>query len=144
MRLQPAAPADIDRLAEIAGANPFSAHWTAQEFLQEINQPCARVFIVRENNTIIAFISYRVVAPDAELTNFAADNNFLRRGFGAFILGESIKEISTLGVKNITLEVNVNNAPAMKLYEKFLFKTVSLRKKFYNNSQDAALMRLNL
>ena len=144
MRLQPAAPADIDRLAEIAGANPFSAHWTAQEFLQEINQPCARVFTVRGNNIIIAFISYRVVAPDAELTNFAADNNFLRRGFGQFVLGESLKELAAIGVKNITLEVNVTNTAAIKLYEKFLFKTVSLRKKFYNNSQDAALLRLNL
>lgn len=144
MRLQPALPADINRLAEVAGANPFSAHWSAHEFLQEINQPCARVYTVSQNNTIIAFISYRVVAPDAELTNFAADNNFLRRGFGAFTLGESIKELAAVGVKNITLEVNVTNTAAIRLYEKFLFKTVSLRKKFYNNSQDAALMRLNL
>ena len=144
MRLQPALPADINRLAEVAGANPFSAHWSAQEFLQEINQPCARVYTLRENNTIIAFISYRVVAPDAELTNFAVFGNCLRRGLGSFVLGESIKELAAQGVKNITLEVNVTNTPAMNLYEKFLFKTVSLRKKFYNNSQDAALMRLNL
>lgn len=144
MRLLPALPADIDRLAEVAGANPFSAPWSAQDFLREINQPCARVYTARDNNTIIAFISYRFVAPAAELTNFAVDGNFLKRGIGAFILGESIKELAALGVKTITLEVNVNNDAAMKLYEKFLFKTVSLRKKFYNNSQDAALMRLNL
>lgn len=144
MRLQPAASADINRLAELAGANPFSAHWSAQEFLQEINQPCARVYTVRENNIILAFISYRVVAPDAELTNFAVAGNVLKRGFGSFILGESLKELAAQGVKKITLEVNVSNEPAMKLYEKFLFKTVSLRKKFYNNSQDAALMSVNL
>ncbi len=144
MRLQPAAPADSNRLAEIAGANPFSAHWSAQDFLQEINQPCARVYTVRENNLIIAFISYRVVAPDAELTNFAVIGNALKQGFGAFTLTESLKELAAQGVKKVTLEVNVNNLPAVKLYEKFLFKTVSLRKKFYNNSQDAALMSVTL
>ena len=63
----------------------------------------------------------------------------LRAGFK-----QKADELAAQGVKNITLEVNVTNTPAIKLYEKFLFKTVSLRKKFYNNSQDAALMRLNL
>ena len=142
--ISPACAADAARLAEIAAENSFSAHWSEQDFLQEINQPCARVYTVRENNTIIAFICYRVVAPSAELTNFAVDNNFLKRGFGAFALEKSLKELSAQGVKEVTLEVNVTNAAAMRLYGKFSFKTVSLRKKFYNNSQDAALMRLDL
>ena len=47
---------------------------------------------------------------------------------------------SAEGVKRITLEVSEANGAAIALYERFNFKTVSVRKKFYNNSQDALLM----
>ena len=42
------------------------------------------------------------------------------------------------------LEVNATNIPAQKLYEKFGFKVVGLRKKYYNNKDDAIIMTLSL
>lgn len=48
------------------------------------------------------------------------------------------KELST----SITLEVNENNLPAIHLYEKFNFKRLGLRKKYYNNTDNAVIMTL--
>ena len=45
---------------------------------------------------------------------------------------------------NITLEVNCNNKNAIKLYKKFNFKEVAIRKCYYNNKEDGILMELKL
>ena len=47
---------------------------------------------------------------------------------------------SELNLKTFTLEVNVTNEPAIRLYKKFGFKNLGIRKKYYNNSQDAYIM----
>ena len=51
---------------------------------------------------------------------------------------------SDKNIKALTLEVNSNNIPAQKLYEKFNFKRVGLRKKYYNNTDDAIIMTKQL
>ena len=45
-----------------------------------------------------------------------------------------------MNLKTFTLEVNVENTPAIKLYEKFGFKNLGIRKKYYNNTTDAYIM----
>ena len=45
-------------------------------------------------------------------------------------------------LSDITLEVNINNLPAINLYKKYQFKEVGLRKKYYNNEDNAILMDL--
>ena len=47
-------------------------------------------------------------------------------------------------INEITLEVNVNNIEAKKLYEKYGFNIVGLRKKYYNNTEDAVIMTKKL
>ena len=47
-------------------------------------------------------------------------------------------------LNNITLEVNINNKPAINLYKKYHFEEVGLRKKYYNNTDDAIIMTLKL
>ena len=56
------------------------------------------------------------------------------------ILESLIDLCADLNVKSFTLEVNVNNTPAINLYEKFGFKNLGIRKKYYNNATDAIIM----
>ena len=60
------------------------------------------------------------------------------------MLEELIKIAKEKKLKDITLEVNVNNIPAINLYKKYNFKEVGIRKKYYNNSDDAIIMTLML
>lgn len=135
---------DCEALSALACANPFSAQWSEADFASEISQPCSKVFVLENKKEIIAFVCFRCVPPSAELLNFAVGNKFLRQGLGSALLYDAIEDLSVCGVKEITLEVSVQNAAAAALYKKFSFQTVSLRKKFYNNKIDAALMRLTL
>lgn len=63
-------------------------------------------------------------------------------GLGSQLLENIIKMAKDLNAKTITLEVNENNLPAIKLYKKYAFKQVGLRKKYYHNVDSAILMTL--
>ena len=61
---------------------------------------------------------------------------------GTKMLEELIKIAKERSLKNITLEVNINNISAINLYKKYNFKEVGIRKKYYNNLDDALIMTL--
>ena len=68
------------------------------------------------------------------------NKNFRKQNIGSLMLSKLI-ELAKLepNISSITLEVNSNNIAAIKLYEKFGFKAVGLRKKYYNNIDDAII-----
>lgn len=65
-----------------------------------------------------------------------------KRGFkiGSALLEEILKISKQQKAKTIILEVNEKNLPAIKLYQKYGFKQIGLRKKYYNNTDDALLL----
>lgn len=145
MRVSCATKQDARRMALIAADNPHSAHWGEGGFAEEIAQSCARVFKMEDDGGFLCgFICYRTVSPSAELTNFAVDSAFLRRGIGSALLKESLKYLAAEEIKEVTLEVNVNNKVAVSLYERNFFVTLNYRKKFYNNTEDAAIMHRSI
>lgn len=56
------------------------------------------------------------------------------------MLEELLKISKERQLKDITLEVNINNIPAINLYKKYGFEKVGVRKKYYNNLEDALIM----
>jgi ribosomal-protein-alanine N-acetyltransferase len=137
-----AAPDDAPALAQIAAQSPFAAHWTAAAFAAEIAQSAAHIFKARNaRGETAGFIACRLVPPHAELTNFAVAQIFLRRGAGAALLAYGLDFLRKNGAAELTLEVNINNMPAVALYKKFNFTQAAVRKKFYNNADDALLMK---
>lgn len=135
--------ADIEgagELSEIAASSDFCAKWSGADFESEIDNKFARIYTALCGKEIVGFAAFRLCAEEAELTNFAVKARYRRRGVGGMLLSKGIDSASAEGVRRITLEVSEANGAAIALYERFNFKTVSVRKKFYNNSQDALLM----
>ena len=60
------------------------------------------------------------------------------------MLEELIRIAKNRKLKDITLEVNINNIPAINLYKKYNFEEVGIRKKYYNNVEDALIMTKKL
>ncbi len=78
----------------------------------------------------------------AELDYIYVYSEFRKNGIASKLMEFMIKECNS--VKNITLEVNVNNESATKLYKKFNFDIVASREKYYNNGNSAYLMERKL
>lgn len=138
--LSPAEIGCAGELAEIAASSDFCAKWSGADFKSEIDNKFARIYTALCGKEIVGFAAFRLCAEEGELTNFAVKARYRRRGVGGMLLAKCIESASAEGVRRITLEVSEANGAAIALYERFNFKTVSVRKKFYNNSQDAFLM----
>ncbi|MDR0952774.1 MAG: GNAT family N-acetyltransferase [Elusimicrobiota bacterium] len=141
MKITLAQIADAKELAELAASNNYSAHWSPSAFTSELGLPAAKIYKATNTSTniIVGFVAFRLSPPQAELTNLVVQKTSLRQGVAAKLLAFAFEDLKANKVKEITLEVNVNNKPALNLYGKFAFKTVNIRKNFYNK-EDAALM----
>ena len=81
---------------------------------------------------------------DIHITNIVVKKAFRGFGIGSKILESIINLSKTYNLDSITLEVNTKNINAIKLYEKYGFKKLGIRKKYYKNIDDAVIMTLYL
>ena len=99
--------------------------------------------IVRSyNGKIVGYIGSWIVQGEAQITNIAVDPDFRRRGIGESMLKEFESIVkNSLGVAAMTLEVRPSNLSAIHLYEKFGFRSVGRRPRYYvDNNEDAIIM----
>lgn len=104
------------------------------DYLKKEN-PFLKNYIFLKNNEPIGLISYSLIYDRIELEYIWVHIEHRKKGIASKLMDIMIDE----DVKNITLEVNVKNQGAIKLYEKYGFKIVSVREKYYGND-DAYLM----
>lgn len=88
------------------------------------------------DNENAGFIIFDIIYDRCEIIDIYTVEKFRNVGIATKLINEIIKDYE---IKNITLEVSVNNEVAIKLYKKLEFKNVALRKEYYNGV-DAFLM----
>ena len=118
----------------------FDNFWSYNVLKQELKNEKTKYIIAKENNEVVGFAGILVVLDEATLNNIVVKKSCRCRGIGGELLETLIDLCADLNLKSFTLEVNVENIPAIKLYEKFGFKNLGIRKKYYNNSTDAYIM----
>ena len=134
---------DLDEIKEILEKD-FDNFWNYQIFKEEITNNNSRCLVARYDDEIVCFACIRIILDEADIMNIVTKKTKRNMGFAKLLLNELITISSEENCKQITLEVNENNISAIHLYEKFNFKQVGLRKNYYNNTENAILMTLNL
>ena len=76
--------------------------------------------------------------------NIVVKKDFRHNGIGSILLENLINYSKNMNMKTITLEVNENNLSAIRLYDKFSFDKLGIRKKYYNGESDAIIMSKKL
>lgn len=96
-------------------------------------------YIYEENDMCYGFLYFDYIYDRIELDYIYVNEEKRKKGIASILLEKLIDESKKLACSNITLEVNVNNMSAIKLYEKYGFKKVAVREKYYG-SEDGLLM----
>ena len=131
---------DLD-LIEDSLLTDFDDFWSYDTFKSELLNPNSKYIIAKKNNEILGFAGIWKSVDDVHITNIVTAQNYRRQNIGSILLSNLIELAKTeKNITSITLEVNSRNIPAQKLYEKFDFKVVGLRKRYYNNTDDAIIM----
>ena len=117
-------------------------HWSKESFFNELNNQLAKYYCAfNEQGELVGYCGCWQIMEEAHITNVAVSPNFRRQNIGEALLIAIIKSCYKEMVKYLTLEVRVSNEPAIKLYEKYGFKSLGVRKGYYqDNNEDALIM----
>jgi len=130
---------DLECISDILQSD-FDDFWNVTTLKSELLNPNSKYIVAKFNNTIVGFAGIWKSVDEVHITNIVVNKNFRKQNIGSLMLSKLIG-LAKLepNISSITLEVNSNNIAAIKLYEKFGFKVVGLRKKYYNNIDDAII-----
>lgn len=119
----------------------FHVAWSKSEISKELNNKLAKYFIAVVDNKAIAFGGMWIIADEANITNIAVHPNYRGEGLGKDILSSMVQYCKDNAVPDMTLEVRSSNIIAQNLYSSFDFKEEGIRKSFYlDNNEDAIIM----
>lgn len=118
----------------------FDNFWSYNVLKQELENENTTYIIAKENGVVVGFAGISVCLDEATLNNIVVKKSCRGRGIGGELLESLIDICGDLNAKTLTLEVDTSNEPAIHLYEKFGFKNLGIRKKYYNNSRNAYIM----
>ena len=138
--IRPMAAGDLEASAELE-AMCFTTPWSLQAFRDSLDKPDIYMFYVAYMEGKLAAQAGLILSFDeADVTNVAVRPEYRKKGVASELLVELMKAGSLRGVRNYSLEVRAGNLPAIALYEKLGFKTEGLRKGFYREPVEDALI----
>jgi ribosomal-protein-alanine N-acetyltransferase len=131
---------DLDEVMKIE-EELFSAPWTKEGFFTFLTRDHSMFLVVEDKGEIIGYCGLLMVLDEGDVTNVAVRSDRQREGIGQFMM-ESMKRLAgDLGITIIHLEVRAGNGTAIRLYERLGFIRDGLRKNYYSDPvEDAILM----
>lgn len=140
LEIVPMQPADIPSVARIEKAS-FSTVWPADAFHNELGtNKVAHYFVGHLAGQIVAYGGIWVILEDSHVTTLAVDPAYRGRHFGEFMLLHLVDQAVGRGAAWMTLEVRESNVVAQRLYRKYGFTTVTMRRGYYSDDNESALV----
>jgi ribosomal-protein-alanine N-acetyltransferase len=132
---------DLPAVHDIERAS-FAVPWPDDAYRNEIRtNRLASYVVARLGDEVVGFAGIWVMVDEAHVTTFAVDPRFRRRGVGERLLLALLDLSVERQAREATLEVRLSNLPARKLYEKYGFRPVGIRPRYYSdNGEDALIM----
>ncbi len=123
----------------------FDKFWNKEVLKNELDNPASSYIVaLDENKNVVGYAGIWQPLEEAHITNIVTKKDKRQNKIGTKMIEKLIDMAKERKLSDITLEVNINNLPAINLYKKYQFKEVGLRKKYYNNIDDAIIMTLEL
>lgn len=135
---------DINEVLRIE-RNSFRAPWTETAFLNELQNKYARYFVILYQGKVIGYAGMWLFAGESHVTTIAVDPDYRSCGYGRMLMNILIDFSREQGVDTMILEVRVSNIHAIKLYTSLGFRKIGIRKNYYSETrEDAIVMLLHL
>jgi len=145
--VEPASLRDAPRLAQLHGAS-FHRGWGETEFEAMLAERNTLVHRLRIRRTIAGFAVSRMAADEAEILSIAVAASHRGRGLSRNLLLTHLGHLAGRGIRTVFLEVEENNQPARRLYERAGFTAAGRRERYYRQPDgeqlNALLMRRDL
>ena len=120
----------------------YARPWSPNLFASEITDPTTRCYLVaRIHKEIVGYGGLICYGEEAHITNVAVDPMHQRHSIATRLLVELIPRAIDIGARAVSLEVRVTNWAAQRIYARFGFRPVGIRRNYYQEvSEDALIM----
>jgi ribosomal-protein-alanine N-acetyltransferase len=133
----------VDDLAEVQviERESFTTPWPPHAYRQELEtNRLAHYIVARCDDLIVGFAGIWLLVDEAHVTTFATRRSWRRQGIGERLILALLDLARTRGAHEATLEVRPSNTAARRLYEKYGFKVVGVRPRYYSDDNEDALI----
>ena len=131
---------DLPAVQEIERAS-FTTPWPSHAYQAELEtNKLARYLVVRAGHEVIAYAGIWLLVDEAHITTFAVAPAWRRQRVGERLLLAVLDLSVARGAREATLEVRLSNLPARRLYEKYGFRPVGIRPRYYSDDHEDALI----
>ena len=131
---------DLGAVQEIEGES-FTTPWPPHAYRSELEtNRLAHYIVARYDDRLVGFAGMWLMVDEAHITTFAVRKTWRRQGVGERLLLALLDLAKARGAREATLEVRPSNHPARRLYEKYGFALVGVRRRYYSDDNEDALI----
>ncbi len=122
--------------------NSFSLPWPRQSFVYELQHNNLAYYLVALHGAdrVVGYAGMWIILDEAHITNVAVHPHYRCCKIGTALMLEMIDKALLLGAEKMTLEVRTSNKPARNLYKNLGFMEKGVRKKYYSDTQEDAII----
>lgn len=140
--IRKATPHDAARISELE-ALIFSDPWSERSIRDTVSLTGAMCYVAVSDGEVIAYLLGRVISPEGEIYRIATVPEKRGRGIAYRLLDYAVKCERGHGLETLFLEVRSQNTPACALYRSYGFREMGIRKNYYKNPTDDAIIMLH-
>lgn len=141
LAIEPMTAEDLSEVVEMEQVS-FATPWQKQDFDRALAQPGGLCRVARQEDALVGYaVGYRV-QEEYHLTDLAIHPELRGRGLGGALVDVLLGELSGLGVRVVSLEVRASNDPATRLYKRRGFQTIAVRRDYYREPTENAVVML--
>ena len=118
----------------------FSDPWSEKSVAYELTNPLSCWLVAIEDGRVAGYIGSQTVMGESDMMNVAVHPDYRRRGIAERLVNDLVEALKAFESHCLTLEVRESNDSARALYAKLGFCQVGLRKNYYRNPKEDALI----
>ena len=138
-----ALPEDIEDIKALEDGSIVHP-WTEGAIRNLIDNKNNICLVIEKDNKVVCYVGAETVLDECNIGNIVTHKDFRGLGLGTGLFSSLMEELALMEIKKVFLEVEVDNAPAIALYEKAGFERYGQRRDYYGPGKDAVLMTKEL
>lgn len=122
----------------------FSDPWGMHTLISTLEQAHGNIWVIREQAQVIAYLIFYIMGDEVEVARIVVHRDYQGQGYGKELMKKLLDFSKEANLKQVVLEVRESNVPAINLYKNQGFLNLGIRKKYYTNPVEDALVMSNL
>ena len=131
-----------EHVAQVAALEKlcFRDPWSENSVASELNNPLSLWLVAVDGERVAGYVGSQTVMEESDMMNVAVHPDYRKQGIATALIVGLVEELRKRGSRCLTLEVRASNETAISVYRKLEFREVGLRRNYYRNPREDALI----